>query len=161
MKITHNRRNVYAATFTGLNNMSDIAEYTRTHYDPLTFTCKEVCEGLAEMYSNLIPVEVDVIMFRGEVRLGGHWVCKVKGTNYILDPTSDQFDYDSVVRLKRQVSPWLFVKGKTNGDRYFSMNHSPYYITSDFQIQNPTDEELLKIMRYPFYQQLKCIEIDD
>lgn len=160
MKVEHS---VKRFEMGGVADLKIIADYTRANYDPNTFTCKEVCEGLARKFNNLVAVKVPILIHNGIIESQCHYVCKVRGTRYIIDPTADQFDYENPSKLKKQISPWIyFAAGKEHKpNTYYSMNHNPMGIPEELireKDEEPyTQWDILTLSNSPMYKELKVI----
>lgn len=84
-----------AKVFKYPESIPEVEKYVADNYDPGSFTCVEVCEGLEKMYTNLKAVLV-TFMWIGDHTETNHCVCLAENAGNgcdLIDPTGDQFLY--------------------------------------------------------------------
>lgn len=154
-KIKHTRK------FT-LHDLQYVTEYTRNHYDANDFNCNQICEAIASKFSNLKPIKASLLVHNGRMERDCHTVLAfTDGTNMIIDPTGDQYDYENELKLKRQIAPWIYgqvAEDDYDGIAFWSMNHMPLHDIEDEEIIE-SDLDLYRLTLSPFYKELRCLII--
>lgn len=153
MKISHTRK-----PFNELTDLADVVDIVKGTYDPSVFNCTKICKLLSRKYSNLVPVEVETWLYEGGAHGGGHVVCKIVGTDLLIDPTGDYVEYDNTLKLKKSMVPWIY-KQVPNTHIYVSQDHSPFTVSGENERELRDEWEVLRYTSNPFYYRFRGITL--
>ena len=159
MNIQHHKK-LIANPFRDYNDLAEVSELVRNTYNPTTCNCEVVAGLISKMYSSITPVEIKCMVHDGTIQTGGHVVCKIEGTDFLLDPTGDYVEYNNLSKLKHDIVPWLY-QWYDDGEFYLSQNHMPMQPSAaeDEREGVLTEWDVLRLTSGPFYNGLRSISI--
>lgn len=119
MRIEHKKKR----SFSSIADVASISHVSSKLFDSEFCTSYDVVKALCEVYNNLLPLEVETMVFKGTYICKNHFVCYVKDSNMLIDPTGDTFTNADAQQLKTSMTPWFYLG---EDGVFYSRNHLPY-----------------------------------
>lgn len=156
MKIDRAKKTINAITpsYSTLDSLFEITATIRELNREKLVSGKDIAIYLSSKFDDLDIAKVSGLIHSGTVETS-HWVNVSANGKFIIDATGDRFNREIYfAKYRHGLVPWVYRLHQEN--MYFSINHMPTNRPEDLEVI-PTDIDIVKLTKGPFYRDLRCI----